>query len=91
MNKTLEFEGEKGDNEKGLYEDVRKRNKLWPMDKLVNEFRRLFTDKTIFMSIYSNAHLLPNKYAMETAGQRECTFRPSINNKSKQIDVPFLL
>lgn len=87
MNKTIEYEAEGGQIEKRSYNEVREANGLWSMEKLVQEFRKLFVDKTNFMNIYSH----PTEMTKQTP--RESYYnhphRPTINVYSAKLDVNY--
>ena len=48
-----------------LIKEILEENNLWEVEKLVTEFRKLFTDKTTFMNFYSSAGVLQNKISLE--------------------------
>lgn len=87
IDKTIEYESERVDIERTSYSDVQQKKNLWNLEKLVKEFRKLFTDKTVFMNIYANTQMLSGKVTSEMSMPTQCTFRPTVNKKSKELDV----
>jgi len=66
-----------------IYDQIKDEKQLWEMDKLVAEFRRLFTDKTSFMNIYASSGLLPHRATLDEGAQN--SFKPQINAKSEKL------
>lgn len=84
-NKTLEYEAERTGGEKASYEDCKNKHSLWGMDKLVTEFRKLFVNKTAFMSLYSEYDSVSKKFGSDLAAGYP--YKPTINQKSQKLDV----
>ena len=86
-NKTLEYEAEKNGTEKTTYQESQSKHGLWSMEKLIKEFRKLFVDKTVFMTLYAESDSMPRNF---TKGPEEVhPYKPTINQKSTKLDVYF--
>ncbi len=83
MDVGLEAKGLSKQEGTSIFDQIKEEKQLWEMDKLVSEFRKLFTDKTSFMNIYASSGLLPRQSATEEHTQT--TFKPQINAKSKEL------
>lgn len=86
MDASIQYEAEKGTCEKKSYADIRKAHDLWTTEKVVIEFRKLFTDKTTFMNIYGNSNVVSSRI-MQDSFSSEYTFRPNITKKAKKTNV----
>jgi len=85
MDVGLETKGMSKQEGTSIFDQIKEEKQLWEMDKLVSEFRKLFTDKTSFMNIYASSGLLPRHSAVEDHPQT--SFKPQINPKSKELAV----
>jgi len=78
---------EEGQEENSAFEKLREEKKLWNLEKVVAEFRRLFDNKTSFMAIYQAANLISGRPTLELEGQNNgFSFAPKVNKKSKKLD-----
>ena len=87
MDKTIEYESEKEQTERTSYSEMKEKEQMWPLDKLIKEFRALFTDKASFMNLYSSTHILTSKMLAQPQDNPELSFKPTLNKKSKMLDV----
>ena len=61
LDAKLESIGLKSEQEKFTYLRLRDEKKLWSLEKIVSEFRKLFEDKTSFMNTYSSGVVIKGK------------------------------
>ena len=85
MDKSIEYEAEKGGWESKSYADLQKEKHLWSTEKLISEFRKLFTDKTAFMNIYTTTNVVPPKFTQEL--QEQSDYKPLTKKKPLAHDV----
>lgn len=92
MDASMQMEAEKAGTAKKTFEEMKKERELWSTEKVVSEFRKLFTDKTNFMNIYANTKVLSgSKIIQDNATNKEFTFKPTISEKAKKMDVNLVL
>ena len=86
MDASIQYEAEQGSCTNKTFGEVKQEhNELWSPEKIISEFRKLFTDKTSFMSIYANTKVVESKVIQDA--DKECTFKPRISNKAKHMTV----